>query len=700
LTKKTPDTVSINERSKDEALAKERSNPTGQRMTSDQGIPIEETDNSLRVGARGPTLLEDFHFREKLMRFDHERIPERVVHARGSAAHGYFQPYESLAELTKAKLFQDPSKKTPVFVRFSTVAGSRGSADTARDVRGFAVKFYTEEGNWDLVGNNIPVFFIQDAIKFPDVIHAAKPEPHHEMPQAATAHDSFWDFISLVPESAHMVMWVMSDRALPRSFRMMEGFGVHTFRFVNAQGVSRFVKFHWKPLLGVHSLVWDESQKLGGKDPDFHRRDLWDNIEKGNFPEWELGVQIIEESEADKLGIELLDSTKIIPEELVPVRRVGKLVLNRNPTNFFAETEQVAFCTANIVPGIDFTDDPLLQGRNFSYLDTQLTRLGGPNFVEIPINRPIAPVHNNQQDGFKRHTIPEGRANYFPNSLGGGCPFLASAAEGGYRHFPEKVGGEKVRVRGESFQDHFTQAGMFFRSMSKPEREHIIAALLFELGKVERKEVRTRVVEQILAKIDTELVTQVAEGLGLPVPKPAVVKGKIDKSPALSMENQKKDSIKTRLVGALVADGFDAEDLAATRSAIEKAGGQVVIIARRLGTVKGSDGQPVMVDKSALTTASVEYDAVFVPGGAASVAVLKKDGDSLHFVQEAYRHCKAIGVTQEATELLEAGGLSTTSPGIVVGAKGAKHHSFPSTFIESIAQHRHWNRLDRNNIPA
>ncbi|ATB32142.1 catalase [Melittangium boletus] len=710
MAKKTPETVSINERSKDAALEKDRSDPTGQRLTTDLGVPVEDTDNSLRVGARGPTLLEDFHLREKIMRFDHERIPERVVHARGSAAHGYFQVYESLAEYTKAKVFQDPSKKTPVFVRFSTVAGSRGSADTARDVRGFAVKFYTEEGNWDLVGNNIPVFFIQDGIKFPDVVHAAKPEPHHEIPQAATAHNSFWDFVSLVPETAHMIMWIMSDRAIPRSFRMMEGFGVHTFRLVNAQGVSRFVKFHWKPVLGVHSLVWDESQKLGGKDPDFHRRDLWESIEKGHFPEWELGLQIIEEADADKLGIELLDATKIIPEELVPVRRVGKLVLNRNPTNFFAETEQVAFCTANVVPGIDFTDDPLLQARNFSYLDTQLTRLGGPNFNQLPINRPLAPVHNFQQDGFQRHTIDVGRANYFPNSLGGGCPFLASAEQGAYRHFPEKVTGEKIRKRAESFQDHFSQAGLFFRSMSKPEREHIILALQFELGKVEREEVRKRVVDQILVNIDSELATEVAEGLGLPVPVMTAVKGKIekvaeslgvprlDKSPALSMENQKKDSIKTRRIGVLIGDGFDAADLQATKAAIEKAGGELVLISRRLGTVKGSDGQSVKVDKSAVTTGSFEYDAVFVPGGAPSVAVLKKDGDSLHFIQEAYRHCKAIGVTKEAAELLQAGGLSASSPGVVVGAAGGQ--DFPEKFIEAIAQHRHWSRHDKDLIPA
>ncbi|AKJ03488.1 catalase [Archangium gephyra] len=708
MDKKTPETVSINERSKDLELERNRSDPAGQRMTTGQGVPVEDTDNSLKVGARGPTLLEDFHLREKIMRFDHERIPERVVHARGSAAHGYFQVYESLAEYTKAKVFQDPSKKTPVFVRFSTVAGSRGSADTVRDVRGFAVKFYTEEGNWDLVGNNIPVFFIQDGIKFPDIVHAAKPEPHHEMPQASTAHDSFWDFISLMPESAHMIMWVMSDRAIPRSYRMMEGFGVHTFRLVNAKGVSRFVKFHWKPLLGVHSLVWDEAQKLAGKDPDFHRRDLWEAIEKGNFPEYELGLQIIDEKDADKLGIDLLDSTKIIPEEVVPVRRVGKLVLNRNPTNFFAETEQVAFCTSHVVPGIDFTDDPLLQARNFSYLDTQLTRLGGPNFTEIPINRPIAPVHNFHQDGFHRQTIDQGRANYFPNSLGGGCPFMAAAEKGGYRHFPEKVAGEKVRQRAESFQDHFSQAGLFFRSMSKPEREHIIMALQFELAKVEREEVRKRVVEQILAKIDAELVTEVAQGLGMTVPTMTAVKGKlekvvdtlglpmVDKSPALSQENQKKDSIKTRRIGVLVADGFDTAELQSTKAAIEQAGGELVIISRRLGMVKGADGQSVKVDKSALTTGSFEYDAVFVPGGAASVSVLKKDGDSVHFIQEAYRHCKPIGVTKEATGLLEEADVSTSSLGVVVGEAGGQ--DFPAKFIAAIAQHRFWARHDKDLI--
>ncbi|WP_395821804.1 catalase [Archangium minus] len=697
----TNDTQSlrINERSKDEALAKDRSDPTGQRMTTDQGIGIEHTDDSLRVGTRGPTLLEDFHFREKLTRFDHERIPERVVHARGSAAHGYFQVYESQAEYTKARFLQDPSVKTPVFVRFSTVAGSRGSADTVRDVRGFAVKFYTEEGNFDLVGNNIPVFFIQDGIKFPDVVHAVKPEPHHEMPQAASAHDSFWDFVSLVPETAHMIMWVMSDRALPRSYRMMEGFGVHTFRLVNAKGVSRFVKFHWKPLLGVHSLVWDESQKLAGKDPDYHRRDLWEAIEAGDYPEYELGVQIIEEADVEKLGIELLDPTKIVPEELVPVRRIGKLTLNRNPTNFFAETEQVAFCVANVVPGIDFTDDPLMQARLFSYLDTQLSRLGGPNFAEIPINRPLAPVHNHQQDGIKRHRIDAGRANYHPNSLSGGCPMLSAANKGGFTHFPAKVTGEKTRTRSESFSDHFSQAGLFFRSMSKPEKEHIIAALLFELGKVERKEIRQRVVEQILAKIDGELAIPVAEGLGLPAPKVSVVKGNIEKSPALSIENTKKNSIKTRRIAALVAEGVDVSEVEAARAALEKEGAKLLVIAKHLGTVKGAGGK-VEVDRSALTTASLEYDAVFIPGGAASVAVLKKDGDALHFVQEAYRHCKAIAATKEGAELLSACGISTSAPGIVVNQEGAGSNAFAATFVSAIAEHRHWDRADRHTIPA
>ncbi|WP_171415359.1 catalase [Corallococcus exercitus] len=700
---KQPAPVNVDEKSKDQQLARDRSEPTGNFLTTDQGIRVEHTDDSLKIGARGPTLLEDFHLREKITRFDHERIPERVVHARGAGAHGYFQVYESQAKYTRAKFLQDPSKKTPVFVRFSTVAGSRGSADTARDVRGFAVKFYTEEGNWDLVGNNIPVFFIQDGIKFPDIIHAAKPEPHHEIPQAQTAHDSFWDFVSLVPETMHMIMWIMSDRAIPRSFRMMQGFGVHTFRFIDEKNTSRFVKFHWKPLLGTHSLVWDEAQKLGGKDPDFHRRDLFEAIEQGDFPEYELGVQILEEADAAKLGVDLLDATKLIPEEVAPVQPVGKLTLDRNPTNFFAETEQVAFCVANIVPGIDFTDDPLMQARLFSYLDTQLTRLGGPNFAEIPINRPVAPVHNHQQDGFGRHTSNVGRANYFPNSLGGGCPFLATQQQGGFVHQPEQVSGKKVRERSASFNDHYSQAALFFRSLSAPEQEHLIDACRFELGKVETRAIQERVLEHF-AKIDALLVSAVAEGLGLPAPKatPVTPKGP-PASKALSMEAMKltmPPSIKTRKIGMLVADGVDADELMAVRKELEAQGAKVKLIAKRLGTVKASNGKDVPVDKSAMTTASVEYDGVFIPGGAASVATLKKDGESRHFVQEAYLHCKTVGASKDAEELLKACEIDPAAPGIVAGSKAGAGTALATAFSQALAKHRHWDRKDNTRVPA
>ncbi|MEH1869509.1 MAG: catalase [Nostoc sp.] len=459
----------VNENTKNEDLASYREE-AGEILTTNQGVKVSDTDNSLKVGSRGPSLRDDFHFQEKLTHFDRERIPERVVHARGSGAHGYFQPYESLAKYTKAKFLQDPSVKTPVFVRFSTVVGFRGSADTVRDVRGFAVKFYTEDGNYDLVGNNIPVFFIQDAIKFPDLVHAIKPEPHNEMPQAAAAHDNFWDFISLTSEAMHMIMWVLSDRALPRSFRMMQGFGIHTFRFVNEQGKSHFVKFHWKPLLGVHSMAFDETQKIGGKDPDFNRRDLWSAIEMGDFPEYELGVQIIPEEDEFKFDFDILDPTKLIPEELVSVRPIGKMVLNRNPDNFFAETEQVAFQPSNVVPGIDFSDDPLLQGRLMSYHDTQLHRLGSPNFTELPINKSLCPFHNNQRDGRMQMQIPTSRVNYYPNSLGGGLP--APSPSEGFVHYPERVEGHKIRERNPSFKDHFTQATLFWNSLSMPEKEH------------------------------------------------------------------------------------------------------------------------------------------------------------------------------------------------------------------------------------
>src|SRR5690349_6350532 len=498
-------------------LAPNKENGQNEFMTTDHGVKINDDQNSLKAGDRGATLLEDFILREKITHFDHERIPERVVHARGSAAHGVFKVYEPLAHLTKAHFLNNTAHETPVFVRFSTVAGSRGSSDLARDVRGFAVKFYTEEGNFDLVGNNMPVFFIQDAIKFPDLVHAVKPEPHNEIPQAASAHDTFWDFISLMPESMHMVMWVMSDRAIPRSLRMMEGFGVHTFRFINAKGKGRFVKFHWKPLLGVHAVLWDEAQKISGKDPDFHRRDLWEAIENGDYPEWELGVQIVEEKDEMSFDFDLLDPTKIIPEEIVPVRRIGKLTLNRNPDNCFAETEQVAVHTAHVVPGIDFTNDPLLQGRLFSYLATQLIRLGGPNFHEIPINRPVAPLHNNQRDGYMRQTVNRGQVSYEPNSLRGGCPFQAGMDMSGFTSYAERISAQKVRERSPSFFDHFSQATLFYNSQTEVEQEHIVRALRFELGKLETPPIRERMLF-LLAQVDKNLASRVAEGLGLQVP--------------------------------------------------------------------------------------------------------------------------------------------------------------------------------------
>ena len=493
-------------------LDRVRVDSSGRVLTTNQGVPVADNQNSLKAGLRGPSLLEDFILREKVTHFDHERIPERVVHARGSGAHGYFECYKPLTKLTRASIFAEAGKRTPVFVRFSTVAGERGSTDTARDVRGFAVKFYTDEGNWDLVGNNIPVFFIQDAMKFPDVIHAVKPEPHHGMPQAASAHDTFWDFVSLMPETTHMLLWVMSDRAIPRSFRMMQGFGVHTFRFVNAAGESRFVKFHWNPIAGTHSLAWDEAIKISGADSDFHRRDLWEAIEAGAYPEWELAVQIFSEADADRYSFDVLDATKLIPEELVPLTPIGRMVLNRNPDNFFAETEQVAFCTAHIVPGLDFSNDPLLAGRIHSYVDTQISRLGGPNFHEIPINASVAQVHNNQRDGMHRQAIARGRVAYEPNSLGGGCPFQAGPT--GFMSFPQEVEEHKVRGKPEKFAEHYNQAALFYNSQSAVEKQHIIRAFRFELTKVQTVAVRERVVAQ-LRNVSEELAGAVAEGLGM-----------------------------------------------------------------------------------------------------------------------------------------------------------------------------------------
>jgi catalase len=700
----------------------------GEYLTTNQGVRVNDDQNTLKAGERGASLLEDFIFREKITHFDHERIPERVVHARGSGAHGYFQVYESMAEFTKAKFLQDPKVKTPVFVRFSTVAGSRGSTDLARDVRGFATKFYTEEGNFDLVGNNIPVFFIQDAIKFPDVIHAVKPEPHNEIPQAASAHDTFWDFISLTPESTHMIMWVMSDRAIPRSYRMMEGFGVHTFRFVNEKGKARFVKFHWKPLLGVHSVAWDEAQKISGKDPDFHRRDLWEAIENGDYPEYEFGVQIVEEKDEHKFDFDLLDPTKLIPEELVPVRRIGKLTLNRNPDNFFAETEQVAFHTGHIVPGIDFTNDPLLQGRLFSYTDTQLIRLGGPNFHEIPINRPVAPVHNNQRDGFMRQTINRGRQSYQPNTLGSGCPFQAGVDMSGFASYAEKIDAQKVRARSESFFDHFSQATLFYNSQSEPEQEHIIKALRFELGKVETPAIRERMV-YILSQVDKTLAARVAEGLGIEVPKkidgplnmnvpadgnpkqfqPKRNDKEVGSSPALSMANTVKDSVKTRKVAVLAADGFDGAALKVMKKALTDAGAQAKIVAPRLGTLKGTGGEEVKIDFSFLTAASVLFDAVYVPGGEQSVAALKLEPDAVHFVNEAFKHCKALAATGAGVELLrasyvgageEAGAQGLKADEAVVTGLDGQARKVAADFIKAIAKHRNWAREKVNQVPA
>ena len=628
---------------KQEQLEPHREVSDEQFLTTDQGLRINDDQNSLKAGARGPSLLEDFILREKITHFDHERIPERVVHARGAAAHGHFQVYTSLAHHTRAAFLQDPSRKTPVFVRFSTVAGSRGSSDLARDVRGFAIKFYTDEGNFDLVGNNIPIFFIQDAVKFPDLIHAVKPEPHNEIPQAASAHDTFWDFVSLMPESMHMIMWAMSDRAIPRSFRMMEGFGIHTFKLVDAKGTSRFVKFHWKPLLGVHSLLWDEAVKISGKDPDFHRRDLWEAIEAGAYPEWELGLQIIPEADEDTFDFDLLDPTKLVPEELVPVERVGRLTLDRNPDSFFAETEQVAFHPGHVVPGIDFTPDPLLQGRLFSYTDTQLTRLGGPNFHEIPINRPVAPLHNNQRDGLMRQAINTGQAAYHPNTIGGGCPMQAGRAMGGFVRHPQALDGQKVRERGQKFFDHFSQATLFWNSQSEPEKRHIVQAFRFELGKLDRPAIRERMVV-MLAQVDRDLATQVADGLGLKVPaksdvmlnqsvpadgdpkdfqplrvkQPDRLKETVIRSAALSMADTIKDTIETRKVAILAADGVDEGAVASLVRTLIGAGAVPKIIAPRGGTLKGAGGGDVEVDWSLLTVGSVLFDAVFVPGAPAA----------------------------------------------------------------------------------
>ncbi|WP_017902570.1 catalase HPII [Pseudomonas asplenii] len=678
-----------------------RSDATGQALRTNQGVKIADNQNSLKAGARGPSLLEDFIMREKITHFDHERIPERIVHARGTAAHGYFQAYESHAALTKAGFLQDPGRKTPVFVRFSTVQGPRGSGDTVRDIRGFAVKFFTEEGNFDLVGNNVPVFFIQDAIKFPDFVHAVKPEPHNEIPTGGSAHDTFWDFVSLVPESAHAVIWAMSDRAIPRSLRSMQGFGVHTFRLVDAEGGSRFVKFHWRPGVGTCSLVWDEAQKLAGKDTDFHRRDLWESIESGDYPEWELGVQVVAEEDEHNFDFDILDPTKLIPEELVPITPLGKMVLNRNPDNFFAETEQVAFCPGHIVPGIDFSNDPLLQGRLFSYTDTQISRLGGPNFHELPINRPLAPFHSSQRDAQHRSVIDKGRASYEPNSIDGGWPreTPAAARDGGFESYPERIDAAKIRQRSESFSDHFSQARLFFNSMSKPEKEHIIAAYSFELGKVEREHIRARQVNEILANIDLELAARVAANLGLPAPQAGTVAPRetaLEQSPALSQANLLAGNIKTRKVAILAANGADGAAIEAVQKLLETEGARARLLGPTSAAITTAGGASLAVDASMEGLPSVAFDAVYVPGGAESVKALGGNGVALHYLLEAYKHLKPIAVHGDAKALLEKLHLQADA-GLVVGsdAKALK------AFIAALAGHRVWEREERAKaVPA
>ncbi|MGI5232228.1 catalase [Actinoallomurus sp. CA-142502] len=672
-----------------------RVDPCAAEMTTDLGIPIGETDNSLTVGERGPTLMEDFHFREKITHFDHERIPERVVHARGAGAYGHFELYESLGEYTRARFLCDTSASTPAFVRFSTVAGSRGSSDTVRDVRGFATRFYTKEGNFDLVGNNMPVFFIQDGIKFPDFVHAVKPEPHNEIPQASSAHDTLWDFVQLQPETMHMMMWMMSDRALPRSFRMMQGFGVHTFRLVNEAGKGTFVKFHWKPKLGTHSLVWDETQKVAGKDPDFNRRDLWEAIESGQYPEYELGVQLVPEGEEGRFDFDLLDPTKIIPEEEVPVRPVGRLVLDRNPDNFFAEVEQVAFHLGNVVPGIDFTDDPLLQARLFSYLDTQLLRLGGPNFTQLPVNQPVARVDNHQVDGPHQTRIPQSRATYHPNSIGGGCPALAD--ENAYTHFPEYLAGHKTRRRPESFADHYSQATLFWNSMADWEKEHIVAAFRFELGKVDRHYVREGVVEN-LNHVDHDLAVAVAEGVGVEPPEKPVTDNHGRSSPALSQANT-AHSPATRKIAILVADGVNAEDVGTVRDGLRDIGATPEVLAPRDGSVRSADGAAVEVTRALPTVDSVLYDAVVVPGGAESVRTLSQDGGAVYFLTEAYKHYKAIGALGEGRDLLSAARVPDGGLDLGVVVTDRPDGAFVKEFGDAVAAHRHFNR-ETAAVPA
>ncbi len=701
-----------------ESLDRVRSDASGQALSTNQGVRIADNQSSLKAGLHGPSLLEDFILREKITHFDHERIPERVVHARGSGAHGYFECYDPRQDLTLAAPFAAAGKRTPVFVRFSTVAGERGSADTVRDVRGFAVKFYTEEGNWDLVGNNMPVFFIQDAMKFPDLVHALKPEPHHAMPQASSAHDTFWDFVSLMPESTHMLMWLMSDHALPRSFRMMQGFGVHTFRLVNAQGEARLCKFHWTPSAGTHALLWDEAVKIAGADPDFHRRDLWEAIEAGLNPEWELGLQVFSDAQAERFSFDVLDPTKLVPEELVPLQPVGRLVLTRNPDNFFAETEQVAFCAAHLIPGIDFSNDPLLQGRIHSYVDTQLSRLGGPNFHEIPINTATTQVHNNQRDGMHRQTLARGRVAYEPNSLGGGCPFQAGRA--GFVSFPEPVRGEKLRGKPERFAEHYAQARLFWRSQTLAEQMHLVSAFRFELTRVQVSAIRERVLSQ-LACVDARLAHAVAAGIGQALPAHQALLHPDERqddpqprsSAGLSLLSRPGNGTPAgRRVALLSHEGMDGASMRSVHAALLAAGAVPRFVGRRLGALQaGIEDEPVQVEVTLEAAPSVLWDAAVLPDALAidrhqagrNAAPLHRQPELVDFVREQFRHGKPMLLLGEAIELLRAAGVpealldgdpqqglyrceAPRDPALQIDAESV------AAFIAGLARHRHFER--------
>ena len=689
-----------NTNKKSEQLDVYRSDATEQTLTTNQGVKISDNQNSLKAGVRGATLMEDFILREKITHFDHERIPERIVHARGVGAHGFFEAYPGNEKLTKAGFLTNTSVQTPVFVRFSTVQGPRGSADTVRDIRGFATKFYTEEGNFDLVANDAPVFFIQDGIKFPDFVHAVKPEPQTEIPTGASAHDTFWDFVSLVPESAHAVMWAMSDRGIPRNLRAIQGFGVHSFRLINAENKAVFVKFHWTPKQGLAQLVWDEAQKLAGKDPDFHRRDLYEAIASGNYPEWELGVQVVPEEDEMKYDFDLLDPTKIIPEELVPVTPIGRMVLNRNVDYFFGETEQVAFCPGHIVPGLDFTNDPLLQARLFSYTDTQLSRLGGPNFHQIPINKPVCPFHNNQRDGLHQRIVHTGQASYEPNSIDDHWPAEAppAAQDGGFESYQERIDGHKIRQRSESFSDHFSQPRLFYRSQAPHEQKHIVDAYVFELSKVERKYIREREVLEVLCNIDLDLAQQVADQLGIEIPaeKKAATLPEVKVSPRLSFEAFKPEDIKARKIALLVHYKANEASIKAVQAWAESEGAVVDVLTPKPGPVLGQQGEVIPSDGMQKAEPSIAYDAVVIADGD-NYDVVMKDGVATHYLLEAYKHLKPIIFLGDKAKLIEDLRLIRDEGTLAHEQFDAVQDSFKTL----IMNHRVWAReLVAESIPA